>query len=358
VTTSIPRWRGFNIVDLFSTSVRWKEHFPMNDGVVAEQDFAIVRELGFNFVRIPMSYLFFGKGPFGRTPDPERMHLMDRAVEFGQKHDVHVVLAFHRGPGYCINSQSPFDFPEHGDLFTNERDLTDFVTWWSTIADRYGEVSPEALSFNLLNEPVNIDDNVFERTFLPATRAIHAISPDRLIHVEGGFRQRGETITLEPPTTTVVEMPNVISSVHFYHPLPLTHFGCPWSQARHDLEPPTWPYQSKLVSGAETPLEGDDAILWDKDALRAVLRPYLDLAEAGHAVHVGEMGAFSTLPHDVYLAYLADVIDILDDHEIGYAMWNLRGPFGVLDTDRANVDHTDFHGHQLDRKLVDLLRGN
>jgi endoglucanase len=36
-------------------------------------------------------------------------------------------------------------------------------------------------------------------------------------------------------------------------------------------------------------------------------------------------------------------------------MWNLRGGFGVLDSDRADVKYEDFRGHKLDRKMLELL---
>lgn len=34
----------------------------------------------------------------------------------------------------------------------------------------------------------------------------------------------------------------------------------------------------------------------------------------------------------------------------------LRGGFGVLDSNRADVAYEDFRGHKLDRKMLDLLR--
>ncbi|MDR1236628.1 MAG: hypothetical protein LBK28_00130, partial [Propionibacteriaceae bacterium] len=89
-----------------------------------------------------------------------------------------------------------------------------------------------------------------------------------------------------------------------------------------------------------------------------LIKPYLDLAEAGYAVHVGEMGSYSAVPHDVYLAYFADVTGLLAEYGIGYAMWNFRGPFGILDNGRTDADYVDFHGHKLDQKLLDVLKSN
>ena len=52
---------------------------------------------------------------------------------------------------------------------------------------------------------------------------------------------------------------------------------------------------------------------------------------------------------------MEDVLSILTDHNIGWALWNFRGPFGVLDSDRANVQYEPFHGHKLDRRMLELL---
>jgi len=37
-------------------------------------------------------------------------------------------------------------------------------------------------------------------------------------------------------------------------------------------------------------------------------------------------------------------------------MWNLRGAFGVLDSERQDVEYEDFKGHMLDRKMLELIR--
>jgi len=33
----------------------------------------------------------------------------------------------------------------------------------------------------------------------------------------------------------------------------------------------------------------------------------------------------------------------------------LRGPFGIIDSGREDVEYEDFYGHKLDRKLLELL---
>ena len=41
---------------------------------------------------------------------------------------------------------------------------------------------------------------------------------------------------------------------------------------------------------------------------------------------------------------------------VGWALWNLRGDFGVLDSGRDDVAYEDFGGHKLDRQMLELLQ--
>jgi hypothetical protein len=47
---------------------------------------------------------------------------------------------------------------------------------------------------------------------------------------------------------------------------------------------------------------------------------------------------------------------VLKASSIGWALWNLHGSFGILDSGRADVDYEDYRGHKMDRKMLDLLR--
>ena len=41
----------------------------------------------------------------------------------------------------------------------------------------------------------------------------------------------------------------------------------------------------------------------------------------------------------------------------GWAMWNFRGAFGILDSGRKDVEYEDYKGHKLDRKMLELVSG-
>ncbi len=48
------------------------------------------------------------------------------------------------------------------------------------------------------------------------------------------------------------------------------------------------------------------------------------------------------------------MLDILTNLNIGFALWNFRGPFDVQDSGRKDVPYKDWHGHTLDERLIKL----
>ena len=47
---------------------------------------------------------------------------------------------------------------------------------------------------------------------------------------------------------------------------------------------------------------------------------------------------------------------MLKERDWGWALWNLRGTFGPLDSGRSDVEYEDMNGHKLDRKMLELLK--
>ena len=92
----LPRWRGFNLLEKFAKR-------PGGNPPFRETDFAWMQEWGFDFARLPMSYLCWtDPDDWLKLREPELEHL-DAAVELGGKHGVHINLNLHRAPGYCVN---------------------------------------------------------------------------------------------------------------------------------------------------------------------------------------------------------------------------------------------------------------
>ena len=97
--------------------------------------------------------------------------------------------------------------------------------------------------------------------------------------------------------------------------------------------------------------------LQNKETLqKKMVEPWQVLAAQGVGVIVGEWGAFNHTPHAVVLAWMRDCLENWQAAGFGWALWNFRGPFGVLDSERKDVGYETFKGHKLDRKMLELLR--
>ena len=70
----------------------------------------------------------------------------------------------------------------------------------------------------------------------------------------------------------------------------------------------------------------------------------------------GEFGCRNMTPHPVTLAWMEHCLKLWKANDLGWALWNLRGHNGVLDSGRSDVEYEDFNGHKLDRKMLELLR--
>jgi hypothetical protein len=87
------------------------------------------------------------------------------------------------------------------------------------------------------------------------------------------------------------------------------------------------------------------------------LKPWKEIAAQGEAVFVGEWGCFNKTPHPVALAWMKAWLEQWKQARMGWAVWNFRGSFGILDSGRADVKYEDWNGHKLDREMLNLLQG-
>lgn len=344
---SLPRWKGFNLLDFFSpdklaTSLSSKE-----------EHFKWMRDWGFDFVRIPIAYPCYLDIDRTKNITPDDVYkistravdTIDSLVAMAHRHNLHVSLNLHRAPGYCVNA----GFYEPYNLWTDEAAQKAFDFHWNMWAKKYKNVSPAKISFDLLNEPsmrADMNDQHSQRSAVPgdvyrkvakgAAEAIRKENPKHLVIADGndtGTKVIPELIDL-----------NIAQSCRGYNPGTISHYKAPWANKdTANMPAPKWPGQV-----------GDKYL--SKAMLEAFYQPWKDLVQKGVGVHCGECGSWNKTPHDVFLAWFTDVLDILTSAGIGFAVWNFIGDFGVLDSRRADVVYEDWYGHQLDQKFLDLMR--
>ena len=323
----VKRWRGFNLLNYFS---HWGPF------AFREEEFKWIRDWGFNYVRIPLSYWCWTKpGEYFKT-DSRVMEDLDRCVEWGRKYDLHVSLNLHRAPGYCINKPE-----EPQNLFRDAEALEGCAYQWRMLAKRYKGVSHKALSMNLLNEVSGCNEEEYDRVARRLIKEIREESPKRLILLDGmdvGSR----------PLMTVQDVPRIAQCGRGYHPMLISHYAASWV---YGDKPMYFPKENLAW-----PLEADGR-RYDRDFLLNTLKDaWKPWTDKGGLLFVGEFGAHNQTPHEVTLRWLTELLSVFKELGIGWALWNMSGSFGIMDSGRKDVAYEDFHGHKLDRKMLDILQ--
>lgn len=468
----LPRWRGFNLLEKFYVTKRQ---------AFVEEDFELVSELGFNFVRLPMDYRCWIKDKDWEKFDEEQLKEIDQAVEWGGKYGIHVWINFHRAPGYTVAKP-----PEATSLWTDPKTQEVCAKHWAEFARRYKGIPNTRLGFNLFNEPAGVETNAYVAVVRKIVAAIRAEDPKRLVISDG--LQWGQH-----PIYDLRDL-GIAQATRGYAPGELTHYKASWAGGeRHPL--PRWPKligpngtllsptkkegsHPLVIDGpftVETALrvrvlgvssrallvvEADGAKRWEKDfktgpgqgewkksefkpqykihfctydrdytvtvpagakqvkvfvaagdwlqiselglkpadaqredvlaldqkfgekpapfAYKAGAQPpfpgvtmhdrawlwqknivpWKKLEAKGVGVMVGEWGSYNKTPHDVVLRWAEDCLANWKRAGWGWAMWNFRGSFGVLDSERADVVYEDYKGRKLDRKMLELLKSH
>jgi endoglucanase len=368
---NLPRWRGFNLLEKFS--IDW------SNGPFKEEDFKMISELGFNFVRLPMDYRAWIKDGDWRSFNENTLKEIDQAVGWGQKYGIHVCINFHRAPGYTVAQPR-----EARSLWYDEEALDVCALHWSAFAKRYKGIPNKNLSFNLFNEPAGVSEDDYYNVAKKVSEAIRKEDPERLIISDG--LDWGRT-----PSLKLKEL-KMAQSARGYTPGELTHYKAEWVSNSDRMLLPSWPklklkfyYCGPLRKELPSPFTLNDAIPDRLDFmlrnLRANLKsseiidrivsneimnrgwlwktniePWVKMEEQGIGIMVGEWGAYNKTPHDVVLRWMKDCLENWETAGWGWALWNFRGSFGVLDSERGDVSYEDFKGHKLDREMLELLQ--
>lgn len=328
----LPRWRGFNLLGAFVMS---------SPGKFSEDEFRFTSDLGFDFVRLPLNYTFWidDNDPF--KINENKLDFLDEAIRWGERYGLHIQLNFHRAPGYSVAG----DRIEPFDLWTDEEAQEAFRLHWEMITKRYQGITSDRLSFNLINEPHDVEEGLHNQVLIPVIDRIQEISPDRLIIMDG--LDWGTEPNAGLVLTSDSERRALAQSCRAYAPHPFTHYKAEWADPDPNQVEPSWPYINQY----------DLADRWDEERIYKEFESWAKFAsEKAVGVHCGEGGAYRHTSHQAVLAWMEAVLSALKSFNIGFSLWNLDGPFGILNSERADVQYEDYHGHQLDREMLKLLQ--
>ena len=343
----LPKWKGFNLTDFNTPDPSG------NRRSTTEDHLKWMRDWGFDFVRLPIAYPYYLNFYRSKKITPEEVYQIDdgsvekidKLVQLAHKYNLHVCLNLHRAPGYCINA----GFNEPYNLWKDDEAQKAFYFHWNYWAKKYKNISHEKISFDLLNEPSMREDmndqhsksgpvpgELYRKVAKAAAEAIRKENKHHLVIADGNN-------VGNQPITEIADL-DIAQSCRGYYPHLISHYKAPW--ANKDPEHMIIPKYPGQV--------GDQYL--SRQMLEDYYKPWIELKNKGVGVHCGECGCWNKTPHDVFLAWFGDVLNILTTNEIGFALWEFIGDFGILNSGRADVEYEDWGGYKLDKKLLELIQ--
>jgi len=264
-----------------------------------EEYFQLIRDGGFDGVRIPIKWSAHAASTAPYTIDPTFLARIDWAVNNALSRGLIAIIDFHH---YDEIMDSP-----------GRQHQERFVAIWSQIAEHYKDY-PDELLFELLNEPHGqLTSEVWNGLIAQTVAIIRQTNPQRNIIVGAvGWNSRSELVkTLSLPAADR----HIIATFHHYSPFEFTHQGAEWVDGSDAWLGTTW--LGTEQQKAEITAGFDSAYKWSL----ANDRP----------VFMGEFGAYSKADMQSRLLWTAFCAREAEQRRFSWGYWEFCSGFGAYD---------------------------
>ena len=182
-----------------------------------EEHFKMIREAGFQHVRINLHPLRDGKPDAQGKLRDEFFKTMDWAVDQALANQLLVILDFHD------------DLAISPDPAGKRKE---FLDAWTAIAE-HSKSRPDTVLFEILNEPApKFTHESWNEYWRAALAIIRKSNTERTVIIgPAQWNGVGELDHLKLPS----DDRNIIATVHYYNPFPFTHQGTPWTGQKDKL---------------------------------------------------------------------------------------------------------------------------
>ncbi len=272
---------------------------------VHQEYFSLIRQAGFDFVRLPIRWsAHAGTGP-PYTIDPAFFSRIDQVVGWALQDHLAIILDFHN----------------YGEIMTDPAANRDrFLGIWKQIAEHYQKAPPQVL-FELLNEPNDwLNAATWNDHARQALGVIRPSNPTRVVILDSPeSAYYGWINTLDVPNDL-----HVMVTFHYYEPFHFTHQGATWV----GIDTSSW---------LGTTWQGTDA---QKAAIEQNFDQVATWARQHHVrILLGEFGAYSKGDMASRVRWTDFVARTAESYGFPWAYWELASGFGIYDP-QANAWRT------------------
>jgi endoglucanase len=301
------------------------------DRAVTSSELQNIRDLGFDFVRLPVS--------------PAWLDIAD-AAEHNKKMDAlrcDLIAILNADLRIVVDMHPSVDTADH--LRQNTADLVPFVeSHWQKMRTVIHGLPPSRVILQLWNEPL-VETGVWWRIQERIIKDLRTDFQDHTFIVSAGPFNGWWSLIEKTPYAD----PKLIYDFHFYDPMVFTHHGAEWLEPKHVAtadSPITYPVDTKFNFGDDFATQDYVAHGWGKHSIDEIVQHIGAWKNKYHTdVLCSEFGVYRAHVDDISrYAWLQDTTNALQKARIPWSLWEYRGPFGIVDA----------HG-ELDKSMLDVL---
>ena len=267
--------------------------------IIKEEYFDLIKDAGFDSVRIPVRWSAHAAESAPYTIDPKFFARVDEVVGWALDRDLQVMLNVHH---YEEMATTPSAHRER------------FLALWEQIAGHYKDY-PAALLFEPMNEPNGaLDALLWNSISADAVRVIRESNPERNLVIGGASWNAYDQLQyLQLPEDDA----HIIATFHYYNPFQFTHQNAEWVSGSEDWTGKTW--DATAAEKAEVIRHFDEVAAWAEDHHVPVL--------------MGEFGAYSKADMDSRARWTDFAAREAEHRGFAWAYWEFCAGFGVYDRD-------------------------
>lgn len=283
--------RGVNIIGY---DPLWRSRA---EGRMQDRHFRLIREAGFDHVRINLHpFRFMGDEP-DYTIAPAWLETLDWAIDRSLKNELIVILDLHE---FIAMGQDPLGLKPR------------FLAAWRQLAARYRN-TPQTVYWELLNEPNGaLTSAMWNQMLHEPYDIVRQASPERTLIIGPGFWNGIEHLA---ELALPVADHNIIATVHYYHPMAFTHQGAAWTPEYADRVGIEWlgtPEEQQFIVDELSAVQA-----WSEREKRPIL--------------LGEFGAYERADMASRERYIRFLVRHVERLGWSWSYWQFDADFVVYD---------------------------
>ncbi len=313
---------ALNRLNAFGKGVNANQWLTPNKSVFdpsrySRADFVQMKNIGFNHVRIPVSYDKWFEPVAGKVNDTLNKWV-DSAVVWALQSGLRAIIDLHPSGTedyYLLNQSLP--------NFTQNKNM--IASIWRQVAQRYLSVPKHLLMYEIYNEPGYVDENAYSIFAQQVIDSIRKVDVDKTIIIEGPLSK-----------FHLLSDTNLVGTFHFYNPGNFTHQGATWTPLPRNTVSIPFPYDPYTMPPIHPIDAADPFALYqyvNYDELGTVNKILSSIEffynsskqYANVPIYVGEFGVSNLAPVESRLYWMEIVRKKLDSLQTTWAVWSWKG---------------------------------